>query len=160
MDLKVAQKCASEPFIDQNAPMLRVVDELDHIEASVVALQQVSLCATPHFANQVSSAYGHEDNVSETVELISALSKKENTKSMAEDAVEKAQSPEAKTGDLKSQDDTALELMKFIAVTTGYGRGSSNAGFGGKGPRTSEEYAESLLELFDRCRVAVRNDPK
>ncbi len=55
-----------------------------------------------------------------------------------------------------SSDDVALELMKFIAVTTGYGRGTPTAGFGGKGPRSSEEFADSLLELFERCRVVVR----
>ncbi len=57
-------------------------------------------------------------------------------------------------------DEVALELMKFIAVTTGYGKGISTTGFGGKGPRTSEEYAESLLELFERCRSVVRKPAK
>jgi ATP:corrinoid adenosyltransferase len=57
-------------------------------------------------------------------------------------------------------DEIALELMKFIAVTTGYGKGTPTAGFGGKSPRTSDEYAEALLELFARCRTAVRTDPK
>lgn len=68
---------------------------------------------------------------------------------MAEDASEK-QAPGA------TPDEVALELMKFIAVTTGYGKGSSSAGFGGKGPRTSEEYADALLELFERCRGVVK----
>ncbi len=53
-------------------------------------------------------------------------------------------------------DEIALELMKFIAVTTGYGRGGNTTGFGSKGQRSSEEYAESLLELFERCRTVVR----
>ncbi len=58
----------------------------------------------------------------------------------------------------KNTDEVALELMKFIAVTTGYGKGTPTAGFAGKtqGQRSSEEYAESLLELFERCRSAVR----
>ena len=56
-------------------------------------------------------------------------------------------------------DEIALELMKFIAVTTGYGKGATSTGFGGKGSRTGEEYAETLLELFDRCRAAVRKEP-
>ena len=62
----------------------------------------------------------------------------------------------------KNPDDIALDLMKFIAVTTGYGKGVATAGFGGKekGARTSEEYAEALLELFDRCRSAVRKTTK
>jgi hypothetical protein len=57
-------------------------------------------------------------------------------------------------------DEVALELMKFIAVTTGYGKGMSSAGFGGKGPRSAEEYTDSLLDLFERCRSAVRSTPK
>jgi hypothetical protein len=57
-------------------------------------------------------------------------------------------------------DEIALELMKFIAVTTSYGKGTSSAGFTGKAVRTNEEYADALLELFDRCRVAVRKEPK
>jgi hypothetical protein len=56
----------------------------------------------------------------------------------------------------KNRDEIALELMKFIAVTTGYGKGSSAAaGFSGKPSRTSEEYADSLLQLFERCRGVV-----
>jgi hypothetical protein len=55
----------------------------------------------------------------------------------------------------RSSDEIALEMMKFIAVTTGYGKGGSAAGFTGKGSKTPEEYAESLLQLFERCRTAV-----
>jgi len=58
--------------------------------------------------------------------------------------------------ELKNTDDVALELMKFIAVTTGYGKGTPTAGFGGKGQRSSEEYADALLELFERCRAVVK----
>lgn len=57
-------------------------------------------------------------------------------------------------------DEVALELMKFVAVTTGYGRGNSGPGFGAKGARSSEEYADALLELFGRCRSLVRKEPK
>jgi hypothetical protein len=55
----------------------------------------------------------------------------------------------------RSKDEIALELMKFIAVTTGYGKGPVQAGFGAKGVRSAEEYADALLELFERCRQAV-----
>jgi hypothetical protein len=56
----------------------------------------------------------------------------------------------------KNRDEVALELMKFIAVTTGFGKGSSAAaGFSGKPSRTSEEYAESLIQLFEKCRAVV-----
>jgi hypothetical protein len=56
-------------------------------------------------------------------------------------------------------DEIALELMKFIAVTTGYGKGAGATGFGSKGGRSGEEYADSLFELFARCRSAVRKNP-
>jgi hypothetical protein len=61
----------------------------------------------------------------------------------------------------RSADEVALELTKFIAVTTGYGKGSqSSAGFSGKasGNRSPEEQAEALLELFGRCRRAVKEE--
>jgi hypothetical protein len=58
-----------------------------------------------------------------------------------------------------SKDEVALELMKFIAVTTGYGKGAPTAGFGGKPSKSPEEYAESLLQLFDRCRQVVGKQP-
>lgn len=56
----------------------------------------------------------------------------------------------------RSKDEVALELMKFIAVTTGYGKGAPTAGYGSaKGTRTAEEYADALLQLFERCRTVV-----
>ena len=58
----------------------------------------------------------------------------------------------------RSQDEVALEMMKFIAVTTGYGKGGGAAGFTGKSTRTPEEYAEALLQLFEKCRAVVRKD--
>jgi hypothetical protein len=71
---------------------------------------------------------------------------------MPEEAVEKREHSSSAT-----PDEVALELMKFVAVTTGYGRGTSGAGFGGKGARSAEEYADSLIELFQRCRAVVRS---
>jgi hypothetical protein len=61
----------------------------------------------------------------------------------------------------RSKDEVALELMKFIAVTTGYGKGSSTtAGFSGKATKSSEEYADALLQLFQRCRAIVAKEPE
>ncbi len=58
----------------------------------------------------------------------------------------------------ESKDHVALELMKFIATTTGYGKGSTQSvGFGGKGSRTPEEYVDSLLQLFERCRKTLND---
>ena len=58
-----------------------------------------------------------------------------------------------KTG--ASKDEVALELMRFIATTTGMGKTSSGAGFGGKTPKTPEEQVDTLLQLFEKCREAV-----
>jgi len=71
---------------------------------------------------------------------------------MAEDNNKMA---ESKSGG--SPNEVALEMMKFIAVTTGYGKGSSSAaGFGGKSAaKTPEEHAGALLELFEKCRTVV-----
>jgi hypothetical protein len=56
-------------------------------------------------------------------------------------------------------DEVALELMKFVALTTGYGKpGSSTTGFSAKAKNTTEEYAEALLQLYDRCREVVRKE--
>lgn len=69
--------------------------------------------------------------------------------------------PENKAGEKNSKDEVALELMKFIAVSTGYGKGGASTGFAGKGAvRSPEEYADSLLELFQRCREAVAQPVK
>ncbi|MEJ5368399.1 MAG: hypothetical protein WHT08_08785 [Bryobacteraceae bacterium] len=59
----------------------------------------------------------------------------------------------------KSDDEIALDLMKFIATTTGYAKGAQAVGFSGKPPRTPEEQAEALLELFEKCRQAVAKRP-
>jgi len=58
----------------------------------------------------------------------------------------------------RNTDEVALEMMKFIAVTTGYGKGGSAAGFAGKGSKSPEEYADALLQLFERCREAVKKE--
>ncbi len=54
-----------------------------------------------------------------------------------------------------SRDEVALEMMKFIAVTTGYGKGTTGTGFTGKATKTPEEYADALLQLYERCRAVV-----
>jgi hypothetical protein len=78
---------------------------------------------------------------------------------MAELEANKAnESNESSGGGGRSKDDVALELMKFIAVTTGYGKASQgSAGFSGKpATRSPEEHADALLELFNRCRKVVK----
>jgi len=56
---------------------------------------------------------------------------------------------------IRSKDEVALELMKFITEMTGYGKGTSGAGFAGKGSRNPEEQADALLAFYDRCRATV-----
>jgi hypothetical protein len=63
--------------------------------------------------------------------------------------------PEKPAG-ARGKDEVALDLMKFIAVTVGYGKSPAGAGFSGKpASRTVDEQTDALLELFDRCRAVV-----
>jgi len=57
----------------------------------------------------------------------------------------------------RRHEDIALDLMKFVAMTTGYGRTtSSGVGFQGTGSAAKpEDYAERLLELYGKCLGAV-----
>jgi hypothetical protein len=57
----------------------------------------------------------------------------------------------------RRNEDIALDLMKFVAMTTGYGRTtSSGVGFQGTGSASKpDEYAAHLLELYAKCRAAV-----
>ena len=57
----------------------------------------------------------------------------------------------------RRDEEIALDLMKFIAITTGYGRtGSPGAGFQGTTVPRADEYADHLLELYRRCVAAVK----
>ena len=51
-------------------------------------------------------------------------------------------------------EDIALDLMKFIAMTAGYGRQGAGAGFQTR-PESKEDATDSLLALYQRCREAV-----
>ncbi len=61
-----------------------------------------------------------------------------------------------KPAPMRSKEDLALDLMKFIAVTTGYGKGAPAAGYTGKPSKTAEEYAEALLQLYQRCAAVIK----
>jgi len=57
----------------------------------------------------------------------------------------------------RRDEDIALDMMKFIAGTTGYGRtGVGGAGFQGGNPSKPEEFARHLLDLYGRCLSAVQ----
>ena len=60
----------------------------------------------------------------------------------------------------RRNEDIALDLMKFIAVTTGYGKSASPSGGvgfekSGGGASKPEDYAASLLQLYGKCLDAV-----
>jgi hypothetical protein len=59
---------------------------------------------------------------------------------------------------MRRNEDIALDLMKFVAVTTGYGKTSApGVGFQGNvSSKAAEDYATQLLELYGRCLNAVQ----
>ena len=69
------------------------------------------------------------------------------------------EAPATGTGAGRRNEDIALDLMKFVAMTTGYGRTTSTGvGFQGTGSAAKpEEYADRLLELYAKCLTAVEN---
>jgi hypothetical protein len=65
--------------------------------------------------------------------------------------------PATGSGHARRNEDIALDLMKFVAMTTGYGRTTSTGvGFQGSGSAAKpEDYADKLLELYGRCLGAL-----
>ena len=69
------------------------------------------------------------------------------------------EAPAAGSGAGRRNEDIALDLMKFVAMTTGYGRtASTGVGFQGTGSAAKpEDYADHLLELYGKCLAAIEN---
>ena len=67
------------------------------------------------------------------------------------------ETPATGSGPGRRNEDIALDLMKFIAMTTGYGRTTSTGvGFQGSGSAAKpEDYAEQLLQLYGKCLGAI-----
>jgi hypothetical protein len=59
------------------------------------------------------------------------------------------------TKERSTKEEVALELMKFIATTTGVGKTATGAGFGGKASKGPEEQVDALLALYERCKGVV-----
>jgi hypothetical protein len=58
----------------------------------------------------------------------------------------------------RRDEDIALDLMKFVAMATGYGKTAVGGKVGFQGAGTSdkpEDYAARLLELYGKCLSAV-----
>jgi hypothetical protein len=58
----------------------------------------------------------------------------------------------------RRNEDIALDMMKFIASATSYGKaGAPGVGFQGSvSTKAAEEHAQHLIELYGRCLEAVQ----
>ncbi len=57
----------------------------------------------------------------------------------------------------RRNEDIALDLLKFVAGTTGVGRASATStGFSGSAAPKPEEHVTELLALYGRCLKAVQ----
>lgn len=57
----------------------------------------------------------------------------------------------------RRNEDIALDMLKFIAATTQYGRSASSApGFTGASAAKPEDHVTQLIELYGRCLNAVQ----
>ena len=67
------------------------------------------------------------------------------------------EAPATGSGASRRNEDIALDLLKFVAMATGYGRTTSTGvGFQGTGSAAKpEDYADRLLELYGKCLSAV-----
>lgn len=62
----------------------------------------------------------------------------------------------APTSGARRNEDIALDLLKFVAVTAGIGRPAApSAGFVSGAPQKSDEQVGHLLDLYSRCLQAV-----
>jgi len=117
----------------------------------------VGLGAASHLPDETARVYGHAKLGREDLNAASARrlqSAVRDRRTMSEET--KPDAGAAKEAAAKNRDEVALELMKFIAVTTGYGKGNTTAaGFSGKPAKSSEEYADALIQLFEKCRSVV-----
>lgn len=65
--------------------------------------------------------------------------------------------PPPATPPLRSDEEIALEMMKFVATTTGIGRtGTPGAGFQGGTVSRAEDDAKHLIDLYGQCLDAIR----
>jgi hypothetical protein len=57
----------------------------------------------------------------------------------------------------RRNEDIALDMMKFIASTTQYGRSTATTpGFSGAAASKPEDHAAQLIELYGRCLNAIQ----
>jgi hypothetical protein len=63
VNLQITQEFAGQPFIDENSPVLGIVNELYDVELSIISLYQVSLSAAAHLPDESMSANRHRSRV-------------------------------------------------------------------------------------------------
>jgi hypothetical protein len=56
----------------------------------------------------------------------------------------------------RRDEDIALDMMKFIAGSTGFGKVGPGAGFQSASALKPEDYAKQMLELYGQCLGAVK----
>jgi hypothetical protein len=60
----------------------------------------------------------------------------------------------------RSNEDIALDLLKFVAGSTGFGRAAApSTGFSGTAAPKPEEQVNQLLELYSKCLGVVGGKP-
>ena len=95
----------------------------------------MGLRAATHFSDRSAGVNGHEAEIEYLRDYMT--DEKDSTKKA------------------ESKDEVALELMRFIATTTGMGKTTGGAGFTGKTTKSPEEQVDALLQLYERCRAVV-----
>jgi hypothetical protein len=60
--LQIIQENGSDPFIDQNATVLRIIPKFDHVEMAVVAFEQMRLRAAAHLSDQACGFDQHRES--------------------------------------------------------------------------------------------------
>ena len=116
--------------------MLRVVAELDDVEMAVVSFDEMRLGAAAHLSDQSDRIYRHELRGACTEGREKAAAGIGYLKNY--ELGRKRQHITSARRASATKDEVALELMRFIAHTTGMGKTSSGPGFGGKSPKTPE----------------------
>ena len=56
----------------------------------------------------------------------------------------------------RRDEDIALDMMKFIAGSTGFGKPGVSAGFQSTANMKAEDFAKHLLDLYGDCLTAVK----
>ena len=79
VDLQVSQKDSAEPFVDEDAAVLRVVRKFHYVEAAVIPFNEMRLGSAAHFTNQAAGDNRHESEAGRGCTDILVLAKNQNT---------------------------------------------------------------------------------